>query len=118
MSVWALMVIVGVFAGLFAASRGYFLKKPAQLSGIVSFQGVPIKNGVILITPNNPSESAASTPIVNGAYIMKSHVVPGRYSVCIKDYRAGFPARYGLPNASGLTVDVREGMNTMDFDLR
>jgi hypothetical protein len=112
------MVIVAVFAGLFAAWRGSFLKTPTQLSGTVTHQGAPIKNGVILFAPNAPSGSAASTPIVNGAYTMKSPVVPGIYSVGVRDNRPGFPARYALPKASGLTVDVREGMNTFDFNLQ
>jgi hypothetical protein len=115
MSVWALMVIVAMFAGLFAMWRGSFLKTPTHLSGTVTFRGTPIKNGIILITPNAPSGSAASTPIVNGAYNMKLPVEPGRYSVGIRDNGAGLPARYALPKASGLTVDVREGMNVLDF---
>ena len=35
--------------------------------------------------------------------------------VGIRDNGAGLPARYALPKASGLTVDVREGMNVLDF---
>jgi len=117
MGVWVLMVIVAVFAGLFATSRDYFLKKPTQLSGTVTFRGAPIKSGVILLTPKNPSGVAASIPIINGAYSMKSPVTPGVFSVGIKDNGAGLPARFALPTASGLTVDVREGMNSIDFNF-
>jgi hypothetical protein len=105
----------------------------ATVSGQVTVDGEPLKNGVISYVPADDSGAPATTAIQDGKYELQ--MVPGKKFVQIsapgavrkvREYNAPdapeivitderLPARYN--SATDLVLEVKAGINTKDWDL-
>lgn len=111
--------------------------KLGRVSGRVTYKGQPVPNGAITFLPD-PSGPPATAPIQpDGTYTLQTPDVGegalvGQHAVMIMALRVGpamgpeerdplpppiIPIKYGNTSTSGLTAEVREGENTIDFDL-
>lgn len=111
-----------------------------SVSGIVTLDSEPLKDGSISFTPNEVGKRGSSTNIVDGKYALKNQqaLLPGEYTVKINasrrydlktkqdappdadDTEVGFesivPEKYNKKTT--LTASVTEkGSNTFDFEL-
>jgi hypothetical protein len=108
------------------------------VSGKVTFQGAPLAEGQILIEKQGGGGSGGAEIQPDGTYKVvdtKGGVSVGTYNVSIvpptveKDLgpntpptqepkeMANLPKKYHTFETSGLTVEIKEGENTKDFDL-
>jgi hemoglobin len=93
-------------------------KKPAgtaSIDGKVLFEGAPLKGGMIVFT--SKEGKAEGVIAVDGTYKV-GKVSPGEYSVSIDGAKgAAVPARYKDPKTSGLSFEIKNGENRVDFNL-
>jgi len=121
--------------------KGYEGPRRAQVSGAVSFNGQPIVEGSITLTPVGHTGAGASVPIENGSYMIPEPEGPnpGTYKVQIYGFQNVGPARAAGPGGeedaeaqeanlqqvippqynaqTTLEIEVTEGENTQDFNL-
>jgi hypothetical protein len=117
-SLLSLLLLVGLSGCLFGLWRAATAKKPAPVSGIVTYQGQPVGSGVIVFEPLDPAGRKATGSVVNGRYAVKPGLSPGSYGVGIRDSSNMLPARYNLPKSSGLSASIRDARaNSLNFDL-
>ena len=110
-----------------------------RVSGHVTVEGQPATGGVVYFVPER-GPSAAGRIDARGAYSLRSRVEgdgvvvgrqrvyfgpavappdPSKPMVFVPPAPPTFPPlQYLSPETSGLTVEVRDGSNTLDFDLR
>lgn len=107
-----------------------------DVEGAITYDGVPVESGLIRFHPTEGQE-ARYAEFKNGHYEMKGDVapMPGAYTVHIDGYKkvkdpgvpdyakdengmitkSFIPAKYNAN--SELTVEIREGQSTYDFNL-
>lgn len=86
---------------------------PGTLKGKVTLNGKPLGDGTVtLVDKDNKSTEGK---VKDGSYEIKE-VKTGDYKVGIKG--DGVAARYTDPTKSELTISVKSGSNTKDFDLK
>lgn len=93
----------------------------ASASGTITFQGKPLAEGAVLfVSLDQKSPKVVVSKIKDGGYTAKD-LVPGKYVVAVesaKDGKSLVPTKYATTDTSGLTVTVKGGTNTVNFDLR
>jgi hypothetical protein len=130
-----------VFAFCVVAIAGCGEKNWATVNGTVTVNGSPIGPGTIMFEPTGSADPRARSGIGNfkedGKYSIRSAggrdgVPAGQYTVLIDGKPAEssgdehvvastvtrIPAKYLNPATSGLTATLKEGENTVDFDLK
>src|SRR5262249_50753905 len=112
--------------------------KLGRVSGRVTYKGKPVPNGAItfLPSPSGPPATAGIQP--DGTYTLETPgigngAVLGAHALMITALREApavgpeerdplpppiIPIKYGNTSTSGLTAEVHEGDNTIDFDLK
>ncbi|MHC5541079.1 hypothetical protein ACYOEI_22890 [Singulisphaera rosea] len=114
-----LLGVVALSAAFLGVWRAPPSVKPTRMSGVVAYLGQPIGSGIILFNPLDATGRKASGVVVNGSYVVKEGLLPGRYAIGVQDSKKSLPVRYTLPNTSGLEVEIRGvASNQFDFDLR
>lgn len=109
------------------------VRKYADVSGKVSYKGVPLKMGTVMFQPaSGPFASGTIQP--DGTYRLKAEIGPNSVSIISRDPedptppdpaklttivrpKSHIPEKYGEP-ASGLQFDVKAQGNQADFDLK
>lgn len=113
-----LLALIGLSTCLFSLWRALTAKRPPSVSGIVTYEGQPIESAVIHFEPLDPTGCKASGVVVDGRYVVKAGVLPGRYAVGIRDSRKGLPAKYDLTKTSGLSATVLDDQaHSLNFEL-
>jgi hypothetical protein len=113
-----------------------------KVSGRVTVDGKPVKEGVILFVPERGPGAAG--PIDDGRYVLTTRTlgdgaVVGRHKVCFSPKppagdpnvpahetavpppppKSDFPPpKYATPESSNIGADVQSGTNALDFDLK
>lgn len=125
--------------GLAVAAFGCGAKeKLGRIHGKVSFQGQPVSEGLVLFSSAEKGVNMNSQLGADGVYeviMAKGAGLPlGTYKVCVspppafvpigepapkkpKEY-PNIPAKYRNFNTSGLTVEVKDGDNPFDIDMK
>jgi len=125
---------------LIAAGCGDGLPPPVPVRGQVTFDGRPLSRGAVVFHGADGSSTAAMIGS-DGRYEVRTHrgagLPPGHYRVSISPQQAGddpaervlyeveptqaqpveVPARFLSPETSGVTMEVREGMEEYDLEL-
>jgi hypothetical protein len=109
--------------------------KLAPVRGTVTWKGNPVPYGTVMFQPENGP--AATGEIKNGAYVLltdrRKGAVVGRHRVTVisladqsnrlPEERAPLPPplvplEYSFPDRSGLTAEVQDKENVIDFPLK
>lgn len=121
---------------LLAAGCGDKGMKTAKVSGTITYKGKLVPQGSIMFQPQ--AGPAATGDIENGKYTLKTYragdgAVLGSHKVTIisLEDQSGrlpedrnplpppiVPLKYNFPDKSGLTANVEDTANTIDFDLK
>jgi len=110
-----LKVVMCVACGLLIAADST-LAADAQVSGRVVVAGVPLGAGKVVLYLGT-GEFLGTNVGKDGSYAFQKLPVPtGTYTVAIEG--KGVPAKYQDEKVTPLRIEVREGENTFDFDLR
>ena len=121
--------------GLLAAFSGCGPAGPplGQVTGTVSYKGQPLVTGDVLFVPETANLPYAQARIAeDGTFQLQTEeygngVPVGKYQVMITSLKdlgpengmlALSPSRYSSTAESGLTAEVVEGENTVDFALK
>jgi hypothetical protein len=83
-----------------------------MVKGAVTLNGVPLKEGKLSL--HTPGAKPIELPIKDGKYA-GDKVPTGAKTVTIEG--AGVPAKYGSPETTSLTVEIKAGANELVFDL-
>ncbi len=110
--------------------------KPAQVSGTVSVDGVPLDTGTIAFVPSGQGMRATALIESDGSYEVRTNretgLDTGHYKVAIsarevvKPEGGGLPMpgeylvprQYGNTETSGLEYTIEEGSNVIDINLQ
>jgi hypothetical protein len=121
---------------LLALAAGCEKSQDAQVVGIVTVDGVPLRLGTVTFHPASGGAVAYAQIDKNGRYCVrtgtKNGLAVGEYMVTVvattepKPVDRGMdvagdlitPARYANPQRSGLRVKVERGVNHVDLPLR
>jgi hypothetical protein len=123
-------------AGALLAGCGPGGPRLAPVRGTVTYRGRPVTTGTVTFVPDQPGPAASGEIRPDGTYVLstdgRAGAVPGRHTVMIvslednagrlPEERQPLPAllvpeKYGNNRRSGLTAEVREGENGIDFHL-
>ena len=110
------------------------------VKGKVSYNGKAVKNGMIMFTPEGEGNAANGSLEADGSYQLTTFVAndgarPGKYKVSIQVFpgadeggglpgqefagkKPPIPPKYGQPTSSGLTAEVKDVDNSIDFALQ
>jgi hypothetical protein len=130
--------LVAAAAVLLAAGCGTDRKKTAEVTGKVTYRGKPVPNGTVTFIPEAGGPPATGEIRPDGTYTLTTYskgdgAVPGRHKVVIvaMEDAAGklpeerkplpppiIPNKYTSPATSDLVADVKDGENTINFDLK
>lgn len=110
------------------------------VNGKVSYNGKAVKNGIIMFVPDGEGNAANGNLEADGSYKLTTFAAndgarPGKYKVSIQVFpgegeggglpgqefagmKPPIPPKYGQPTTSGLTAEVKEGENPLDFALK
>jgi hypothetical protein len=123
-----LLVLLQLLAG---CGRGW-----GEVSGTVRYQGKPLPKGTI--TFYDETNQAVTSPIADGKYTMPNKVAAGKVKVAVtlpmliamagdregaarmaaeQKTLPNLPANYADAEKSGLDRTVKQGSQTIDFDL-
>ncbi|HEY7156780.1 MAG TPA: hypothetical protein VH575_22620 [Gemmataceae bacterium] len=123
-----LLVLLQLLAG---CGRGW-----GDVSGTVRYQGKPLPKGTI--TFYDETNQAVTSPIADGKYTMPNKVAAGKVKVAVmlpmfiamagdresaarmaaeQKNMPNLPAHYADAEKSGLDRTVKQGSQTIDFDL-
>lgn len=112
--------------------------KLGRVSGRITYKGQPVPSGVITFLPNPSGPPATAAIQSDGTYTLQTPDVGdgamlGKHAVMIMALRETpamgpeereplpppiIPIKYGNTSTSGLTAEVNEGDNTIDFELK
>jgi hypothetical protein len=126
----ALITVFSVTLGIGCKDKG---PPPAEVTGVVEYDGQPVPTGMVLfLSPGGGSEAGGA--ITDGRYHVypESKLMPGTYRVEIRwpkptgekvqqgymmvdERKEGLPEKYNAN--SELTATVKSGENTVDFKL-
>lgn len=120
------------FCLLACVGCGQNLPSTAPVSGRVTYQGKPVVKGNIMFRPEH-GRAAGGVIGPDGRYTLTTFdpgdgATLGPHRVTIDAWQASgdqitasihwlVPEKYSRPATSPLTADVKEGENTIDFDL-
>lgn len=119
--------------GMFLVTTGCNSQPSGELSGRVTYQGEPLTSGSITFVPQAAGAPYAHAEIDSqGNYVATTEehgkrIPLGSYRVMIsavKDMGPEapveplLPMKYSSDAQSGLTAEVQEGTNTVNFDLQ
>ena len=110
----------------------------APVRGKITYNGRPVPNGTVISRPAGDAPSATGDIKPDGSYELTTYVdgdgaVLGKHELMIMavEDNSGLlpeqrsatpalivPAKYTSFDTSGLTMDVKAGANTFDFDLK
>jgi hypothetical protein len=109
--------------------------RTAPVRGTVTYQGHLVPYGTVMFQPENGP--AATGDIQDGTYVLKTGqrdgAVPGKHKVTVislKDQSDRLPEhrnplpppivplKYSFPDRSGLTAEVKDEANVINFDLK
>ena len=124
------LVLVGLVASGCSSGSGL-----TQVTGTVTYEGVPLTNGSISFVSDSGGANAAGIINERGEYTLSTHrpgdgVAPGTYRVCISSFetppgmtpqsgKRAIPERYFDVRHSGLTATVENRRSqVIDFPLR
>ncbi|MCC6510835.1 MAG: hypothetical protein IT423_17155 [Pirellulaceae bacterium] len=110
------------------------------VKGKVTYNGQAVKNGIIMFTPEGEGNAANGSLEADGTYQMTTFVAndgarSGKYKVSIQVFpgadeggglpgqefagkKPPIPPKYGQATTSGLTAEVKDVENTIDFTLK
>jgi hypothetical protein len=125
---WLFAPLLGALLGAIAGCGGSGPKK-FDVSGTVTFDGVPVADGDLTFTPEDKSRGAEGGKIKDGKYTMKAHegknkiqiiatrIVPGKKGAMGEDFIEQYiPAKFN--EKSDLSADVGAGKTEHNFDLK
>lgn len=107
-----LLAVVTTF-GLLLTSSAEACAADGKVAGVIVLNGTPLADGTIALYADDQFVGAK---LKAGGRFTINRVPTGRYKVAITG--KGVPAKYGSDERTPLTVEVQEGENTFDFDLR
>jgi hypothetical protein len=139
---WLIMAMAVLFTG--CGAEGSNTDRPATVpaSGIVTYQGQPVDNAIVVFQPS-ASGSVAASALTNSegefdlkAFPTEAGAVPGSYTVAIMKIsqeesspeessgslvgkqKSLIPAKYGIAAQSGLVAEIPEdGTEGLYFEL-
>ncbi len=116
-----MMVVVAVVAVALTWVMWTQRPRPFPVSGTVSFNGKPVRQGKIAFLPGNPAGQPATSQIIGGRYSLTSFAlddgaISGAYDVVVVS--PSVPAKYQSQSTCGLKVSVQQGANTCDLNLQ
>ena len=116
-----MMIIVAVVALALSWVNWMRRPRPFPVSGTITYNGKPVAKGKIALLPRDPAGQQATSQIIGGKYSLTSFAlddgaISGSYDVVLVS--PSIPAKYQSQSTSGLTVVIRQGANTFDFDLK
>ncbi|MCC9605738.1 hypothetical protein LOC68_21440 [Blastopirellula sp. JC732] len=116
---------------LCASAVGWTDFKPSTgtIHGQVTYGGQPVTGGDITFysgeLEGGISESldaegkfVTQTPLRTGAYVVTILPPEDPSQLVVRVVAKAIPAKYRDPNKSGLTIDVREGVNSFDLEMK
>lgn len=108
------IVLIGAFAilGLISAASPAAGAELREVTGVVTLEGKPLADGKVTLYRDNGQFVGAK--IKDGKFAI-DFVPTGMLTVTLEG--KDVPAKYGLEDASGLTVTVTAGKNVFDFEL-
>jgi hypothetical protein len=114
------MVVVAIAAVVLAIVTWSPGPRPSRVKGTITYIGQPLATGKIVFAPTNPRGQQATGQITGGKYALTTFAandgaIPGAYAISILS--TGIPAKYQSQSTSGLTVQVQQSGNVIDFDL-
>ena len=105
----------------------------SYVAGVVTLDGEPLPEGTVTFHPVDGGAVAYAQIQSDGSYRLQTGaeggLAAGTYRVTVVAVRYGqasgadefgkriTPARYGLPDTSGLQADVAAGRNSIDYEL-
>jgi hypothetical protein len=116
-----------LLGSLFLAGCEAESDKLSPVHGRVLFQGLPLRSGTIVFTPD--AMRGADGPMAqadiqsDGSYVLRTGsaygAIPGWHCVTVVSFdNAALPPRYRDPEQSGLVFEVRPGQdNTLNINL-
>ena len=127
------LLLIAILPG--CGERGF---PTAPVRGKVTYNGKPVTSGTVLFMPDGDKPSATGELEPDGSYSLTTYrsgdgAVLGKHSILItaiedqsnrlpeeRNPAPGLtiPARYNNFATSGLSAEVVEGANTVDFELR
>ena len=104
-----------------------------QVRGRVTYEGEPVKEGVVSVYSSDLGSGASGDILPDGTYAISEPLKTGQYTASVfpppepppqdevpvssnKVYD-NIPEKYRDPQKSGLVVDIKEGENTFDIDM-
>lgn len=127
-----IVCLIAINLCLLGCGGGGSSKPTASVSGTVTFNGQPVKAGLVNFE-SDPPGNAAQGELKDGKFTLNGAVFLGKYKVSVGPPRlappvAGqtaplpdtkdIPPKYETAKSSGLTAEVKAGSNTFTFDLK
>lgn len=110
-----------------------------EVHGVVKYQGKPLPSGSVTFIPDGPGKAASGEIQADGSYTLTTYsqgdgaTIGGHKVMIISEKDTSelpaesaaanvdlslIPEKYGMsPKTSGLTAEVKEGDNEINFDL-
>ena len=92
----------------------------SKIGGQLTLDGKAMAGGKIFMLGEN-AEKQIQGRVTNGKYLV-DHIKPGKYSVAIQPVAGSqddihLPEKYRMADTSGVTVQIKDGTNTVDIAL-
>ncbi len=125
------IVLTGSLLALLAGCGGGVTRKTGQVAGKIELDGEPLSRMQVLFE-DSQNGFRASAQVEDGNYQFESPLVVGTYQVALqpppapppaagpppKSEKPSVPKQYLTTANSGLTAEVQEGTNQLDFQLK
>ena len=108
------VVLAAVGAVLVYSRPAVADNKLATVEGVVTYKGKPLPDATI--TLHLADDQFVGAKLKDGKYRV-DRVPSGTVTVTITSAKVRLPAKFAGPDTSGLTVEVKAGIATFDFDL-
>lgn len=127
-----LACLITVNLTLLGCGGGGTSKPTASVSGTVTFNGQPVKAGLVNFE-SDPPGNAAQGDLKDGKFTLNGAVFLGKYKVTIGPPRlappvpgqtaplpntSDIPKKYETTKTSDLTAEVKSGTNNLTFELK
>ena len=107
-----LLAVVVATCGLLLASAPAAMADDAKVNGSITVGGAPLAAGKVTF---HLDDQFVGSKVKDGKYTV-NRVPVGKYKVTIEG--KGVPAKFTSDDITPLRVEVKEGTNTFDFDLK